>query len=139
MAIPASSHAHIRVNPDYSGRSDLSFYSQGVNRAKYNAQHYTDQAEQRPNTPTGQVWSQIDQIRAQNFVIQAEFTSHQVCPRRQEYNQLRTHQQEQIDRLYQLSMNLYGPNFNSLISNHGLYGAVTYASAWAVNKWYNSM
>lgn len=139
MTLPASNFDHLYVNPEYKDHKDYPVRLQNVQHATKNAWYHKLRAASRPSNPAGLVWKQIDEIRAQNFVIAAEYQSNAVSASSREYSMQVDHRGDQIKHLDQLSMTLYGPCIGSLFYKHGLYGATAYAASRLVNRIYKQL
>jgi hypothetical protein len=95
-------------------------------------------ASQRANNEVGKVMAQMDMIRAQENLKQAEYNSHSVCPRKARINALEAHQKQQMIALQKLRAELLGSGFTSLVVNHGIRGIHAYVVSGfpkVFNKW----
>ena len=124
--IPAQSYDNINVCRNYGGRSDLMQIFAATYVAKARAAVNIASATQRADNPVGRVMAQMDMIRAQNSIKQAEYNSHVVCPRIHRINTFEAHKKQQMVALQQLRTNLWGTGFVSLVVNHGVRGLHAY-------------
>lgn len=117
----------IRVNSNYRERPDFFNIQENMNQAKRTVRSYEVSAERRSHTLAGRVLAQVDMIRAQGWVWQAEYESHCVSPRVHELHEITSHKNRQLENLQRLRGQLLGDGYLSMIRRYGFEGISAYA------------
>ena len=85
-----------------------------------------NRAETRGDTLVDKVNAQVDRIKAQTKLMDAEYYSHQRCPRILEINAYGNKRKEQLQNMKQLQNRLMGAGLEDMRRNYGEKGVDAY-------------